>query len=154
MKKFVLIPVICIFLWSFADASSVTEKEIISLVNKAIQLIQKEGLAAIQKIGDPSGNFYISSKSLYVFIYDQNCIIKAHPFKPTLVGRSYKGKPDVRGKLFRDEIVKKAMTDGSGWTVYSYVKPDMPGIFQKKVYGKHVALGNKHFIVCCGMYIQ
>jgi len=154
MKKYIIMPIIWISLYSFVNASSVSEKEVINLVNKAIQLIESEGIAAIKKIGDPSGKFYIPSKSLYVFIYDQNCIIKAHPFKPTLVGRSYKGKPDVRGKLFRDEIVKKAMTDGSGWTVYSYVKPDTAGIFKKKVYGKHVTVGKNNFIVCCGMYSQ
>ena len=154
MKKFILLPSVCLLLFSLVEASTVTEKEVISLVNEAVQLIKAEGLAAVEKIGDPAGKFYIPSKSLYVFIYDQNCVIKAHPFKPTLVGRSYKGKPDVRGKRFRDEIVEKAMTDGSGWTVYSYVKPNTPGIFKKKVFGKHVVVGNNSLIVCCGMYIQ
>jgi len=154
MKKFILLPSVCLLLFSLVEASTVTEKEVISLVNEAVQLIKAEGMAAVEKIGDPAGKFYIPSKSLYVFIYDQNCVIKAHPFKPTLVGRSYKGKPDVRGKRFRDEIVEKAMTDGSGWTVYSYVKPNTPGIFKKKVFGKHVVVGNNSLIVCCGMYIQ
>jgi signal transduction histidine kinase len=154
MKKYLLLQLICLLLCSFVEASTVTETEVISLVNEAVQLIKNEGLSAIKKIGDPSGKFYIPSKTLYVFVYDQNCVIKAHPFKPTLVGRSYKGKPDVRGKKFRDEIVKKAMTDGSGWTVYSYVKPNSSGIFQKKVYGKRVVVGKDSFIVCCGMYIK
>jgi len=154
MKTYFLIPIISLFIGSIASATMITEKEVINLVNEAVQLIQSEGLVAINKIGDPSGKFFISSKSLYVFVYDHNCVIKAHPFKPTLVGRSYKGKPDVRGKKFRDEIVEKAMTHGSGWTNYSYVKPDTPGIFKKKVYGKHVVVNNSHFIVCCGMYIK
>jgi signal transduction histidine kinase len=152
MKKTILF--ISLLFWTCAEASDVTEKEVINFVNEAVQLIQSEGMAALDKIGDPSGKFYIKAKSLYVFVYDQNCIIRAHPFKPTLVGRSYKGKPDVRGKKFRDEIVEKAIANGSGWTVYSYVKPDTPGIFNKKVYGKHVAVGSDHFIVCCGMYIK
>jgi len=154
MKKILLSSIICLLFCLSVEASTVTETEVIDLVNKAVQLIKKEGLAAIKKIGDPSGKFYILSKSLYVFVYDHNCVIKAHPFKPTLVGRSYKGKPDVRGKKFRDEIVKKAITNGSGWTVYSYVKPDTPGIFQKKVYGKLVVVGKNSFIVCCGIYVK
>ncbi|ETR71873.1 MAG: cache type 2 domain-containing protein [Candidatus Magnetoglobus multicellularis str. Araruama] len=137
-----------------AQGASVTEQEVINLVNQAVKLIQSEGLPAIKKIGDPSGKFYIQSQSLYVFVYDTNCVIKAHPFKPTLVGRSYKGKPDVRGKKFRDDIVNKALTEGSGWTTYSYIKPDTPGIFKKKVFGKLVTVDNHQFIVCCGMYIQ
>jgi signal transduction histidine kinase len=156
MKKIILLLSLCLLFWSFVAASTetVTEKEVMDLVNAAVQLIKTEGMAAIDKIGDPSGKFYIPSKSLYIFVYDQDCVIKAHPFKPTLVGRSYKGKPDVRGKKFRDEIVQKAMTDGSGWTVYSYVQPNTPGIFQKKVFGKHVVVGKNNFIVCCGMYIK
>jgi hypothetical protein len=154
MNKKIVFLTIGLLFGSFIDASALTENEVIRLVDKAVQLIKTEGVSAVEKIGDPSGQFYIPSESLYVFIYDENCVIKAHPFKPTLVGRSYKGKPDVRGKKFRDEIVKKAMTNGSGWTVYSYVKPNTPGIFTKKVYGKLVNVSNNHFIVCCGMYIQ
>jgi len=156
MKKSIVIIAICLLFGNLAESSTltVTEKEVVDFVNKGVQLLKSEGLSAINKIADPSGDFYIPSKSLYVFVYDQNCIIRAHPFKPTLVGRSYKGKPDVRGKKFRDEIVEKAIAKGSGWTVYSYVKPNTPGIFKKKVYGKHVAVGNNHFIVCCGMYVQ
>ncbi|MBF0451277.1 MAG: cache domain-containing protein [Candidatus Magnetomorum sp.] len=138
----------------FAELSTITETDITNLVDKAVKLIETQGESALEIIGEPSGKFFISTKSLYVFVYDENCVIKAHPYKPTLVGRSYRGLPDVRGKKFRDEIVAKAIKDGSGWTEYSYQKPGQSGIFKKKVFGKRASVGNKHFIVCAGMYID
>jgi len=135
-------------------SSSLQEQEVIRLVDQAVQLFKSEGTDALKKIGDPSGSYYIQSKLLYVFVYDKNCVIKAHPFKPSLVGRSYLGKPDVRGKKFRDDIVNQAIENGSGWTEYSYQKPGVAGIFKKKVFGKRVTVGSDVFIVCCGMYID
>ncbi|KPA17849.1 secreted protein containing Cache, type 2 domain protein [Candidatus Magnetomorum sp. HK-1] len=157
MKKYILLGITGIIFLSviltFA-ASKVTEKDVIKLVDQAVKLIEKQGELAIKTIADPKGPFYVSSKSLYVFIYDENCVIKAHPYKPTLVGRSYRGKPDVRGKKFRDEIVQKALEKGQGWTEYSYQKPGDSGIFKKKVFGKRATVGKKHFIVCAGMYMD
>jgi len=137
-----------------AENHTISEKDVISLVDKAVELIELKGESALNIIGDISGPFYLPSKSLYVFVYDENCIIKAHPYKPTLVGRCYRGLPDVRGKKFRDEIVEKALKNVSGWTEYSYQKPATPGIYKKKVYGKRARAGNKWFIVCAGMYID
>jgi len=138
----------------FASSTKITEVEIIKLVDQAVELIEKKGDMAIKTIGDPKGPFFVQSKSLYVFVYDENCVIKAHPYKPTLVGRSYLGKPDVRGKKFRDEIVQKALKEGKGWTEYSYQKPGEAGIFKKKVFGKRAIFGKRKFIVCAGMYID
>ena len=133
---------------------NVEEKDIINLVEKASNYIKSNGEAAIKYIGSPDTKYYLKNKSIYVFIYDENCILLAHPYKPTLVGRSYKGKPDVRGKKFRDQIVEKALKFGQGWTDYSYQKPKVEGIFTKKVFCKLVKYNNKKYIVCAGYYLK
>jgi signal transduction histidine kinase len=141
-------------LTAFAENEKIDEQDVINLVDKAVNLISTKGESALIEIGNASGKFFFPKKSLYVFVYDENCVIKAHPYKPTLVGRSYRGLPDVRGKKFRDEIVQKALAEGSGWTEYSYQKPGVSGIFKKKVFGKRARAGNKWFIVCAGMYTK
>ncbi len=139
-------------IWGPAHAEK--EEEAMALVEKAVKLIEEKGEAALVAISKPDGEFFIKDKALYAFVYDEERVIIAHPYKPTLVGRSYKGKPDVRGKKFRDEIVEKAIKHGSGWTDYSYQKPGEKGIHKKKVYGKLVERDGKKYIVCAGVYID
>jgi cytochrome c len=136
------------------SADKATAEEAISLVNKAVDLFNSKGdTVALATINKPDGGFYFKSKALYVFVYDQSVVIVAHPYKPKLIGRSYKGKPDVRGKKFRDEIVSKAMSSGEGWTEYSYQKPGEKGIHKKKAYSKLVDINGKKYIVCAGIYL-
>jgi cytochrome c len=129
-----------------------TDEEAIALVEKAGELIEEEGDAALAVISNPEGGFYIKDKALYAFVYNDNIEIIAHPYKPELIGKSFKGKPDVKGKVFRDEIVGKALNEGSGWTYYSYQKPGSQDIHTKKTYGKLFKHGDKNYIVCCGVY--
>ncbi|MDM8547281.1 cache domain-containing protein [Candidatus Venteria ishoeyi] len=136
-----------------ADAPTM-EAQAIALVDKAVLLIQDQGEAAFKRITAPEGGFFFKDKSLYTFVYDENVVIRAHPYKPTLIGRSYKGKPDVRGNMFRDEIVSKALKNNDGWTEYHYQKPGKSGIHRKKVYGKLVTHDGKKYIVCAGIYID
>lgn len=131
-----------------------TDEEAIALVEQAGKLIEQEGDAALDVISNPEGGFYSKDKALYAFVYNDSIEIIAHPYKPELIGKSFKGKPDVKGKVFRDEIVRKALTDGSGWTDYSYQKPGSQDIHTKKTYGKLFKHGDKNYIVCCGVYVD
>lgn len=123
-----------------------------ALVDKAAALIQDLGEEALAKVSDPEGGFYLKDRAIYVFVYDPECVVLAHPVKNSLIGMSLKGKPDARGKKFRDEIVKKAIEDGDGWTTYSYQKPGEEGIHPKIAYGKLAEHQGKQFIVVAGVY--
>jgi polar amino acid transport system substrate-binding protein len=90
--------------------------------------------------------------AFYVFIYDTEVNIVAHP-KATLVGKSYKGKPDIKGNNFRDEIVEGALKGGTGWVNYFYQKPGQKGIKPKKTYYQLVTGSDgQQYVVCCGKY--
>ena len=58
----------------------------------------------------------------------------AHGDNIKLVGRNFKGKTDVNGKAFRDEIVAKAQQNGSGWEDYVYTNPGESGLYYKTTY--------------------
>jgi signal transduction histidine kinase len=76
----------------------------------------------------------------------------AHP-RAELVGKSMKGKPDIKGKKFRDEIVERALKGETGWEDYLYQKPGETGIHPKTTYfSKAVGSDGVVYIVCSGMY--
>jgi signal transduction histidine kinase len=145
---------VCGFTGFMYAGEAATDEEAMALVEKAGQLIEKEGDAALAVISNPDGGFYFKDKALYAFVYNVDIEIIAHPYKPELIGKSFKGKTDVKGKLFRDEIVRKVLKDGSWWTYYSYEKPGSQNIHTKKTYGKLFKHGDKNYIVCCGVYVD
>lgn len=152
MKKIFFILLTIFLAASTAIAKQATKEEAKNLVNKAVAAIKEDKNAALAKISSPDGGYYFKEKALYAFVYDENCVIKAHPFKPSLIGISYKGKPDIKGKKFRDEIVEKALKDGEGWIDYSYQKPEEKGIHTKTAYFKLVEKDGNKYIVVAGVY--
>lgn len=133
-----------------ASANSEEEQAVIAFVDKAVLLLNEQGETALATIGKTDGEFHHGSQ--YVFVYDDNVVMLAHPVKPTLVGRSYKGKPDVKGNKFRDKIVSQAL-NGGGWTEYAYQKPGAAsGLFKKKVYSSVAEKDGRKFIVASGIY--
>ncbi len=144
IKKLMLVCLTSISLFA-----ATIEKDVISLVDKAVVAVEKDCKSGIEAIGKKNGDYH--NGSLYVFGYDENVVMVVHPVKPHLIGRSYKGKPDVRGKKFRDEIVSKALS-GGGWTTYTYQKPKTKGMHNKKSYSKIAKCGDKTYILAAGMY--
>ncbi|OGI08401.1 MAG: hypothetical protein A2Y40_04690 [Candidatus Margulisbacteria bacterium GWF2_35_9] len=138
-----------LLMFGISFCEDITKAQVLDIVDDAVTLIEQTGDAALSVIGTTNGKFH--KGELYVFCYDTDVVITAHPEKPFLVGKSYKGKPDVKGKNFRDEIVQKAL-DGSGWVTYYYQKPGETGIFLKTAYGRLATKNGKKYIVVSGMY--
>jgi polar amino acid transport system substrate-binding protein len=132
------------------EEKNITEEQVIALVQKAVKLLQETGEEGLKKIGEPNGEFH--QGELYVFVFNEDITTVAHPAKPTLVGTNFRGKPDVKGKLFRDEIVTKTLADGKGWTTYIFQKPGASGLYNKKVYSELAEKDGKKYIVNAGMY--
>ena len=155
MKKIKLISVtlVVLLIGGAALATEVTKEQVVSLVDKVAGEVKADAPGTFKKI--IAGEHPYKNKdnpSFYVFVYNTDVVIVAHP-KADLVGRSYKGKPDVRGKKFRDEIVQKGLSEGAGWVDYSYQKPGESGIHAKTTYLKKVkGSDGKVYIVCSGKY--
>lgn len=138
------------FLLLLVNVAHADSTAVMAMVDKAVALLSEQGDSGLSVIGETNGEFH--QGSLYAFVYDTDVNMLAHPVKPTLVGKSYKGKPDVRGKKFRDEIVNQAI-NGGGWTEYVYQKPGEPGLYQKKVYSQLASHAGNQYVVACGMYV-
>ena len=155
IKKRLLSFCVCVVfvLTGVAFAGTVTEQKVMDLVDKTSSDISSNQTGTFSKIVNGEHPYKDKdNNAFYVFVYDNEVKIVAHP-KKTLVGRSYKGKPDVKGKNFRDDIVEGALKNNTGWVTYSYTKPGEKGIHKKKTYYKLTvgSDGNK-YVVCSGMY--
>ena len=118
-----------------------------ALVKQAAAFVKYQGKGkALAEISKPKGTF--DKGELYVFAYDLQGVMVAHPKNPALIGKNLIDVPDSDGKLFRKEIVEKARLKGSGWVDYLYLNPETNEVEHKTTYLLKVG----DIILCCGAY--
>jgi signal transduction histidine kinase len=124
-----------------------TREEARMLVEEAVAYLNAHGVQqTIAEIDKRDGMFV--KGDLYVFAYDLDGVVVAHPIKPDLIGVKLLGKPDSTGKLFRDEIMALAKTQGSGWVDYTYEHPVTKEQTPKTTYIRRIG----DLILCAGAY--
>ena len=120
--------------------------EAVKLVQSAVTFYRTNGFEkSLDEFTKPNGMF--NKGELYVFVYDLNATMLAHP-NPKLVGQNTLDLPDANGKKFRKEIVTTALKDGKGWTDYKYQNPKSKELEDKSTYYEKV----DDIIICCGIY--
>jgi len=118
-----------------------------ALVKRAAAYVKYQGKEkALAEISTPKGMF--DKGELYVFAYDLQGVMLAHPKNPALIGQNLIAVPDTEGKLFRKEIVERAKSQGSGWVDYVYLNPETNKQEHKTTYFQKVG----DIILCCGVY--
>jgi cytochrome c len=123
------------------------KKEAVALVEKAIVFAKANGKEKIlAEISRPNGAF--DRGEMYVFVYDFEGVVLAHPKNPKLIGKNLLEMPDLDGKLFRKDIINIAKKEGSGWVDYNYKNP-VSGQSENKTTFFKAADGQ---IYCCGVY--
>ena len=131
-----------------------TDEAVVELVNKTVSAIEENTPDTIQHI--KSGEVPYRDHEhpgLYTFVYDTNVTIVAHAANSQLVDINFKGKTDVTGKTFRDQIVAGALDNGNGWVEYVYTNPAQANLYYKTTYYQ-LATGSdgRSYIVCSGNY--
>ena len=131
----------------------ITTEEVTAILDLAAAEMAKDAAGVIAKINASEHPFVNKDNpALYVFVYDTEINMLAHPNKG-LVGKNFKGKPDVKGKNFRDDIVNGAIANGKGEVEYAYQKPGATGIFDKvAMYVKVKGSDGKDYILVSGKY--
>ena len=119
-----------------------------AMVRKAVEYYRRNGRARLLKVlNDPQGEFH--KADMYVFAYDRNMTMVAHPIMPQLVGQNQIGKKDwAGGKYFHREIQGVALSQGSGWVDYQWENPVSKQLDYKMTYFEGVG----DLIVCAGAY--
>ncbi|TNF91574.1 MAG: hypothetical protein EP297_15625 [Gammaproteobacteria bacterium] len=159
MKKlFYLIASLLLLTVSVNFATASTAEEVTALVKQTREAVEKNALqtfARINRAEHPYKN--ADNPSLYVFVFDTNLTVVAHAIKTKVIGKNVKGKPDIKGKKFRDEILATALKDGSGcgWVDYYFKNPKTKQIAHKNSYFE-LAKGSdgKDYIVGSGKYFD
>ena len=147
MKKTIAV-LIVIGLFSFAFLSYAADRDDAkALVKRAAAYVKYQGKEkALAEISTPKGMF--DKGELYVFAYNLQGVMLAHPKNPALIGQNLIAVPDTEGKLFRKEIVERAKSQGSGWVDYVYLNPETNKQEHKTTYFQKVG----DIILCCGVY--
>jgi methyl-accepting chemotaxis protein len=121
-----------------ACAASATTKPtaemIVAKVNKACELLSKEGKAAFPKFKGKDSEFIFAGT--YVWIHDFHPTMLMHPIKYKLDGKSVAGMKDSNGKFLFVEMNKIAKEKGAGWVDYVWPKPGEEKASQKVSYVK------------------
>jgi cytochrome c len=147
-KKVAFFLILAVFVLGYVYAEkALTQDDAKALVKDAAKFLKEKGRdAALKEIGNLNGKFV--NGELYVFAYDLEGKLLAHPQKPELVGKNLINEPDSKGKLFRKEIIELAKTKGEGWVDYSYANPKTHNEEQKTTY----LLKEDNIVLCCGIY--
>ncbi|WP_094228804.1 transporter substrate-binding domain-containing protein [Methanolobus psychrotolerans] len=130
------------------------DEAVIALVDTTATAIEKNATDTFQRINAGEASYRdLENPALYTFVYDVNVTMVAHADNILLVGTNFKGKTDVTGKPFRDEIVSGALKNGTGWVEYVYTNPVHANLYYKTTYYR-LARGSdgNSYIVCSGNF--
>jgi len=86
---------------------------------------------------------------------DTDLTVRGHAIKTKVIGKNVKGKPDIKGKKFRDEFVAVTRKDGRGWVDYYFLNPKTQKEEYKTSFVKLVkGSDGKEYIVGSGKYFD
>ena len=131
-----------------------TSEEVVALVKETKAAIEKNALQTIARINRAEHPYKNKDNpSLYIFVFDTDLTGVAHAIKTKVIGKNVKGKPDIKGKKFRDEMLAKARKDGQGWVDYYFLNPKTKKTEHKTAYIE-LAKGSdgKEYLVGSGKY--
>jgi len=139
---------------SSARPAPISRQQVTALVGVTAAALRKDAATTLAAINAGQAPYKdAANPSLYAFVYDTNVTLVANP-DPTVRGQSMRGKPDVVGTLFRDQIVAGALAVGSGWQQYVYRQPGSGGLYLKSTYYKLVTGSDgQKYIVCAGRHV-
>lgn len=154
MKKIVLpaaVLLLCAVLTAPAWAEEkATKDECITMAKAAAEMLLKDGPeTTFARISDPKGPFVW--KDSYVLCMNiSGGVVKAHPYKPGLVGRPLKSMKDINGVMFVMEFINKAKQEEGGWVQYMWPKPGEKKPSRKNAYAYRVQ--GTDFFMIAGVY--
>jgi len=119
-------------------------------VKEACDLLGQKGIDAFAEFQGKDSKFIYAGT--YIWIHDQNGIMRMHPIKHKLNGRNLINLTDSTGKLFFAVMNEVCEEKGSGWVDYMWPKPGEKKPSPKISYVKQVKFGDDIFVVGSGTY--
>jgi polar amino acid transport system substrate-binding protein len=133
---------------------TIDKKDVIDLVQKTTLELKEDVSKTIADINAGKSPYLNSDNpDLYVFVYAEDGILVAEADNTLLVGKNLRGKTDVAGTPFRDQMIDNAIKNGTAWVDYIFSKPDTAELYYKSAYGEKVTGSDgKTYVVGAGMY--
>ncbi len=131
-----------------------TDEAVTALVNTTAAAIESDASDTFRRINAGEAPYRDpADPALYAFVYDTNLTMAAHAGNIQVVGVNFRGKTDVTGRPFRDEILKGATENGTGWVDYVYMQPGQMTLYYKTTYYR-LARGSdgRSYVVCSGNF--
>jgi polar amino acid transport system substrate-binding protein len=131
-----------------------SDDAVTALVNGTAAAIESDAADTFTRINAGEAPYRDpTDPALYAFVYDTNLTMVAHAGNIQLVGVNFRGKTDVTGRPFRDEILTGATENGTGWVDYVYMQPGQMNLYYKTTYYR-LARGSdgKSYVVCSGNF--
>lgn len=119
-------------------------------VKEGCDLLGQKGAAAFPAFQGQDSNFIFAGT--YIWIHDQNGVMRMHPIKYKLNGKNLINLSDSTGKLFFAVMNEVCEEKGSGWVDYMWPKPGEKKPSPKISFVKQVKHGDDIFVVGCGTY--
>ncbi|WP_301663450.1 transporter substrate-binding domain-containing protein [Methanoculleus frigidifontis] len=132
----------------------VAADQVTGLVNLTAEALEADTPGTLARINAGEHPYWDeNNRALYVFVYDTNTTIVAEADNPRLIGVNMKGKTDIAGTPFRDQITERALAERTGWVDYIWMIPEKNGIYCKSAYFRLVeGSDDNRYIVISGMY--
>ena len=108
-----------------------TPEMVIEKVNKACELISKEGKAAFPKFKGKDSEFIFAGT--YIWVNDMNGVVLVQPIKYKMEGTDTMGMKDSEGRSFVVEFIETCKKKGAGWVAYMWPKPGEKSPSQKLI---------------------
>lgn len=157
MKKLFYLMAGFLFLASSVGlANAQSAEEVTTLVKQTKVAVEKNALQTFARINRAEHPYKNSDNpALYVFVFDTDLTVVAHAIKTGVIGKNVRGKPDIKGKMFRDEILATALKDGEGWVDYYFANPKTKQEAHKTTYFE-LAKGSdgKGYVIGSGKYFD
>lgn len=131
---------------------SENERQLVKLVDQAVQLVNTEGSAAFPRF-HKKGTMWREGQT-YIFIGDSDGLMLVNAGNRRLEGQNVIDLKDINGKLFVQAFIETVTTKGAGWVDYLWPKPGQTTPAKKLSYVKEAKLGEKTLFVGAGFYAQ
>ena len=124
---------------------------IVKKVEAACKLIEKQGPACFDKFEGCDSEFIFCGTYMAIHTLEDS-VVKMHPIKHRLVGRSLAKARDGKGKPFFAEINQMAEKKGQGWVEYYWPKPGEKDLSVKATYVDLAQFEDVKYVITCGIY--
>ena len=113
------------------EVAVISNETLVAFVDEAVRYAQAHGKeSALAEFSNPNGSFVRGE--LYIYAYDFDDVVLAHPFSPELIGTERTNERDAYGNLYSYKFINAAK-NGSGFVRFPYSNPARNGMIEEKL---------------------